>query len=114
MAEPKKKPTESTSAATTGPSAREKAAREGSSTVEDVTRARAREAELQATGSARLQESEGNKGAYGGLGLADRSRAERMVRSGEAKTRDEAAAKIKSEKQPKRPPAAVQAQALSK
>lgn len=109
----KKKPTESTSAATEGVTSREKAGREGSSTIEDINRARARQGDLDATATGRLQEAEANKGAYGGLGLADRARAERMVRSGEAKDRDEAAGKIRKERQPKQS-AGEQANSLSK
>lgn len=98
-----------------GVTAREKAAREGSAgtTAEDMVRSQAREKAQQATGAARLQESEANKGAYAGLGLADRAAAERMVRSGEAKTRDEAAGMIRKKRQPKSS-ASTQADALEK
>jgi hypothetical protein len=117
MAEPvKKKPATPTPATLEVDvrSGEQKKASEGQGTHEAVAKATEREKTLQATGAARLQESEANKGAYGGLGLSERSRAERMVRNGEAKDRDEAAAKIKAEKEPKRPPAAVQAKALAK
>ena len=76
-------------------------------------RARAREASKQAVGAANLQARSANEGSYAGLGLADRAAAERMVRSGEAKTRDEAASLIKKRKQPKSS-AGGQADALEK
>lgn len=109
----KKKPTESTSAATEGVTAQEQAERKGQTTVADLKRQQAREALKQATGVANLQASEASKGAYGGLGGGDRALAERMVRSGEAKTRDEAAEMIRKRRQPKES-AGGQAKSLSK
>lgn len=76
-------------------------------------RARAREATLNATGAARMQEASANKGTYAGLGLAERAQAERMVREGKAKDREDAAGQIRGAKKPK-PSSAEQAKALSK
>jgi hypothetical protein len=105
----KKKPTESTGAAPEGPTAQETEARKNIYSPES-----ARQRELGTTGAGRLQEAEASKGSYAGLGLADRAAAERMVRSGEAKDRDEAAGMIRKRKAPPKPPAAVQAGALEK
>jgi hypothetical protein len=107
----KKKPEASTETTTDAPTAvgRENLQR---STAEG-DRARARQSSLQATGAARLQEASANAGSYAGLGLAERAAAERMVRSGEAKTRDEAAGMLRKKKQPKQS-ASEQADALEK
>lgn len=110
--ESKKRSTAATTAAE-APTARTAAERRGQGTPEDVERTKAREAAAKATGVSNLQEAEANKGAYAGLGLGERSQADRMVRSGEAKTRDEAAAMIRKRKMKKKQPSAgTQAGAL--
>lgn len=63
----------------------------------------------EATGAANAQERASEAGTYGGLSIGERGQADRMVRSGEAKSRDEAAGIIKKRKTP---PAAKQAEAL--
>jgi len=75
--------------------------------------ARAQAAREKATGAAAAQERAANEGSYAGLGLADRAAAERLIRSGEAKTQDEAAGIIKKRKA-KPTTAGAQAKALEK
>jgi hypothetical protein len=109
----KKMEDEEASKKTLGPSARESEAAQGRGTTEDIIQANARKEAGKATATQGLQDREANKGSYSGLGLADRAAAERMVRNGEAKDRDEAAASIKKRRQPKAS-AATQAGALEK